>query len=90
MPGAHEQSTPHAAALDVLRAYLAARAAIGDRDFDVIHASFRHKRLSAGEFLQRAGEITRDTAFVARGCLRSYVIDAKGKEHIVRFAPENW
>ena len=29
-------------------------------------------------------------AFVATGCLRSYVIDAKGKEHIVQFAPENW
>ena len=28
--------------------------------------------------------------FVAAGCLRSYVIDAKGKEHIVQFAPENW
>jgi hypothetical protein len=27
---------------------------------------------------------------VATGCLRSYVIDAKGKEHIVQFAPENW
>ena len=25
-----------------------------------------------------------------RGCLRNYVIDAKGKEHIVQFAPENW
>ena len=29
-------------------------------------------------------------AFVATGCLRSYVIDGKGKEHIVQFAPENW
>ena len=24
------------------------------------------------------------------GCLRSYVIDGKGKEHIVQFAPEDW
>jgi CRP-like cAMP-binding protein len=29
-------------------------------------------------------------AFVASGCLRSYVIEAKGKEHIVQFAPETW
>ena len=27
---------------------------------------------------------------MASGCLRSYVIDAKGKEHIVQFAPEEW
>ena len=28
--------------------------------------------------------------FLATGCLRSYVIDAKGDEHIVQFAPEDW
>jgi hypothetical protein len=27
---------------------------------------------------------------VTRGCLRSFVIDAKGKEHVVQFAPEQW
>jgi CRP-like cAMP-binding protein len=27
---------------------------------------------------------------VAKGCLRSYTIDTKGKEHIVQFAPETW
>ena len=51
---------------------------------------FLHRRLEAGEFLQRAGEVTRYAAFVATGCLRNYVIDAKGKEHIVQFAPETW
>jgi hypothetical protein len=29
-------------------------------------------------------------AFVTEGCLRSYVIDNKGKEHILQFAAENW
>ena len=29
-------------------------------------------------------------AFVARGCLRSYVIDEKGKVHILQFGPEEW
>ena len=27
---------------------------------------------------------------MATGCLRNYIIDAKGKEHIVQFAPETW
>ena len=27
---------------------------------------------------------------MARGCLRSYVIDSEGREHIVQFAPETW
>ncbi|MBW3544441.1 MAG: Crp/Fnr family transcriptional regulator [Bacteroidetes bacterium] len=35
-------------------------------------------------------EICTYTCFVVKGCLRSYVIDEKGKEHIIQFAPENW
>jgi len=77
-------------AFDVLRNYLDARAAFGPGDFDLIRSVFLFKRLSAGEFLQRAGDITRHAAFVASGCLRNYVIDSKGKEHIVQFAPETW
>jgi len=77
-------------AFDVLRAYLDARAAFTASDFDLIRSVFLFKRLSAGEFLQRAGDITRHAAFVASGCLRNYVIDSRGKEHIVQFAPETW
>ena len=28
--------------------------------------------------------------FVAAGCMRIYVVDAKGKEHILQFLPEEW
>ena len=55
-----------------------------------MRAAFQPMALRPGEFLQRAGEQAKYGAFVARGCLRSYTIDAKGKEHIVQFAPENW
>jgi CRP-like cAMP-binding protein len=51
---------------------------------------FIRTTLPVGEFLQRAGDVTRHAAFVASGCLRSYVIDAGGKEHIIQFAPETW
>jgi len=75
---------------DVLRAYLAARAPFTDGDFAVVRGALVYRRLAEGEFLQRAGDVTRYAAFVAAGCLRNYVIDAKGKEHIVQFAPETW
>jgi len=79
-----------ASAFSVLRAYLAARATFNDEDFNEIRGAFQYRRLLAGEFLQRAGDITRYAAFVASGCLRNYVINPKGKEHIVQFAPETW
>lgn len=51
---------------------------------------FVPKKLKKGEFLYQAGEIAKQEVFVASGILRRYVIDNKGKEHIVQFAPENW
>lgn len=48
------------------------------------------KTLKKGEFLQHQGEVAKVGAFVSKGFLRSYVIDNKGKEHIIQFAPENW
>src|SRR5678816_3763076 len=79
-----------APAFDVLRAYLEARAEFSAADVETVRAAFVYKQLPAGAFLQRAGDVPRCAAFVATGCLRNYVIDAKGKEHIVQFAPETW
>jgi CRP/FNR family transcriptional regulator, anaerobic regulatory protein len=75
---------------EVLQAYLVARATFSADDLSFMQAVFVPRRLTAGDFLQRGGEVARYATFVARGCLRSYVIDAKGKEHIVQFAAENW
>jgi CRP-like cAMP-binding protein len=51
---------------------------------------FVPRTLKAGECLQRGGETARHAGFVAYGCLRSYVVEARGKEHVVQFAPEQW
>jgi CRP-like cAMP-binding protein len=75
---------------EVLQAYLQERAAFTTDELAFIRTLFVPRTLAAGEFLQRAGEPARHAAFVTRGCLRSFVIDAKGKEHVVQFAPEQW
>lgn len=77
-------------AFGVLRAYLQARATLSEEEFAFMEGLFRPTVLRTGEVLQRAGEVATHAVFVAEGCLRSYVIDAKGKEHVVQFAPENW
>ena len=43
-----------------------------------------------GQILQHKGELNSKQYNVKSGLLRSYAIDAKGKEHIFIFAPENW
>lgn len=75
---------------DVLHKYLSDRMPLTDAQFDVVQAVFIPKHLKKGEFLLREGEVAKYGAFIAKGCLRSYVIDKSGKEHIVQFAPENW
>jgi CRP-like cAMP-binding protein len=78
------------AIFDVLRTYLEARAPFAPEELETVRSAFLYRRLEAGAFLRQAGEIARQAAFVARGCLRNYVIDSKGKEHIIQFAPETW
>jgi CRP-like cAMP-binding protein len=48
------------------------------------------KKLPKGHMLLRKGDKASKTYFVKSGCLRSYTIDEKGKEHIFMFAPEGW
>jgi len=75
---------------EVLQTYLQARATFTDQEFDFIRTVFIPRTLRAGESLHQAGEVAKHAVFVASGCLRSYVIDSGGKQHIVMFAPEHW
>jgi CRP-like cAMP-binding protein len=74
----------------VLRAYLEKMFPITDEQFALFQELFIPRELKKGEIFQREGEVVRYAAFVTSGCLRNYVIDNKGREHVVMFAPENW
>lgn len=48
------------------------------------------KKVIKGEILLNQGDICNYFYKVESGCLKSYVIDNTGKEHILQFAPEGW
>jgi len=75
---------------DVLHAYLLRLAPISDDELALMKQLFVVRTVRAGDVLQRAGEPATFGMFVTRGCLRSYVIDGKGIERIIQFAPEEW
>jgi CRP-like cAMP-binding protein len=75
---------------EVFHAYLEKMFPVTDEEFALFQQLYLVKELKKGEFLQREGEVAKYAAFVTKGCLRNYVIDNKGKEHVVMFAPENW
>ena len=47
-------------------------------------------KVNKGELLLRNGDPSDYFYYVETGCLRSYTIDLKGKEHVFQFAPEDW
>lgn len=52
--------------------------------------SIASRAIPKGTILLKEGEICTSGYLVVKGCLKSYVHDASGKEIIVQFAPENW
>ncbi len=48
------------------------------------------RKVQKGDILLRQGDICKNVFRVVSGCLKSYIIDKTGKEHILQFAPENW
>ena len=73
-----------------LRAFFERSVPITDEQFDFIKSQFTPRKVKKHEMLVRAGEICKFGIFVASGCLRTYTIDDKGKEHILQFSVENW
>jgi CRP-like cAMP-binding protein len=73
-----------------LRAFFERGLTLTDQHFEFIKAQFHSKKIKKGEVIFREGEIAKYGMFVASGCLRTYIIDNKGKEHIIQFSPENW
>jgi CRP-like cAMP-binding protein len=75
---------------EVLFAYLERSFTLTPEERAMIKSLCLTKEMKKGEFLLREGEVSRYGAFVCKGFLRSYVVDNKGKEHIIQFAPDNW
>jgi CRP-like cAMP-binding protein len=76
--------------IDALLEFLEKRMTLTPDSRELVRSVAMPRKAKKGEFLQRAGAVARHGHFIARGCLRSYSIDEKGKEHILQFAPEGW
>ncbi|MBH8557599.1 Crp/Fnr family transcriptional regulator [Hymenobacter negativus] len=75
---------------DLFEKYLLSKAAFTAGELQQIEAASVLRKLRKRQFLLQEGEVWAYYAFVASGCLRTYTVDAKGAEHILNFAVENW
>jgi CRP-like cAMP-binding protein len=76
--------------LAVFEQYLQSKAFFTPAEIAQIQAASVVRTLRKRQYLLQAGDVWQSNAFVASGCLRTYSVDAKGLEHIIGFAVENW
>lgn len=59
-------------------------------ELDEFVAAFELKRIKKKQFIVQPGFTVKHRSYVAKGALRSYVIDHDGIEHTIQFAVEDW
>lgn len=75
---------------ELFEKYLRSNATFTASEMQQIEAVSVVKKLRKRQYLLQEGDVWVYNAFVASGCLRTYTVDAKGAEHILNFAIENW
>ncbi len=66
------------------------RIQLTDAEFDNFKTFLQFKSIKKKEFLLKAGEVSKQFAFVLKGGFRTYSIDKTGEEHILQFSLEDW
>jgi CRP-like cAMP-binding protein len=61
-----------------------------ESDEDVIKKTFVPKKLRKRQYFLQEGEVCKYLAFIVKGAMRQYSVDARGIEHMVRLSIENW
>lgn len=59
-------------------------------DEELIASYLTQKKIRKRQFFLQEGEVSKHSAFVTEGILRSYTVDDKGNEHTIQFALEGW
>nr|WP_321246968.1 Crp/Fnr family transcriptional regulator [uncultured Psychroserpens sp.] len=59
-------------------------------EIKIIESVFHKTNYKKGTILLNADDITNTQYYIYEGCLRSYHIDAHGKEHTVQFGIKDW
>lgn len=63
---------------------------LNEEQSDFVFSKLKKSSITKGAFLLKANDEVDDIFYVHTGCLRSYIIDLDGKEHILQFAVKGW
>ena len=75
---------------DFIKSEIEKVAPFNENDWELFSTFIEPFTLPKKELLFRADDVVKHLAFVQTGCIRYYLIDNKGNEHIVYFGTEGW
>jgi len=76
--------------MHLLRQHFEELISLTDEEFAYIASHFTQHSFKKNDFLLHEDKIVTHEYWVLKGLLKTYLLDANGKEHIVQFAMENW
>jgi CRP-like cAMP-binding protein len=74
----------------LFKSYIESKDKVSDEVFKSMFSLLVPLHVCRGTILLEQGAVCTQMILVAKGCLRSFVTDSRGKQHILSFAPENW
>jgi CRP-like cAMP-binding protein len=66
------------------------KVSIKEDEFNFAKTLFIPKKLRKKQYLLQEGDVSKYTAFVEKGMLRTFTVDEKGNEPILQFSMEGW
>ncbi len=76
--------------LDLLIKNIEKHLVLTEKDKSMLSLFFEEKIIRKRQYFVQEGHIAQYSAFVLKGCMRSYYVDHNGFEHIMQFAIEDW
>jgi CRP-like cAMP-binding protein len=76
--------------IETLIADISKTISLSDADKACLTENFKVKKLRKKQYFLQEGDIAFHTAYIAKGCLKTFTVDSEGSEHIYQIAIEGW
>ena len=63
---------------------------LSEDDKHLLMAHFKPKKLRKRQYFLQEGDVCKYIAFIVKGSARTFTVDEKGHEHILKLSVENW
>ena len=63
---------------------------LSENDKQLLTVHFKPKKLRKRQYFLQEGDVCKYIGFVIKGSARTFTVDEKGREHILKLALENW